>query len=53
MGLRKIIKKAVYNLKYIKKKNNSISNSSFLITGASSGIGLALTKNLLWSSCLQ
>ncbi len=47
MGLRKIIKKAVYNLKYIKKKNNSISNSSFLITGASSGIGLALTKNLL------
>ena len=47
MGLRKIIRKALYNLKYTKKKSNSVSGKNFLITGASSGIGLSLTKSLI------
>tara|TARA_B100001057_G_scaffold235412_1_gene235698 strand:- start:2959 stop:3711 length:753 start_codon:yes stop_codon:yes gene_type:complete len=47
MGLRKIIKKVLYNLKYIKIKNYTVSGKTFLITGASSGIGLSLTKSLL------
>ena len=47
MGLRKIIRKALYNLKYTKKKSNSVSGKNFLITGASSGIGLSLTKSLV------
>ena len=45
MGLRKIIRKALYNLKYTKKKSNSVSGKNFLITGASSGIGLSLINN--------
>ena len=47
MGLRKIIRKALYNLKYTQKKSNSVSGKNFLITGASSGIGLSLTKSLI------
>ncbi len=47
MGFRKIIRKALYNLKYTKKKSNSVSGKNFLITGASSGIGLSLTKSLI------
>ena len=31
MGLRKIIRKALYNLKYTKKKSNSVSGKNFLI----------------------
>ena len=37
MGLRTIFKKTLYNLKYTKKRNNSVSGKYFLITGASSG----------------
>ena len=47
MGLRTILKKKLYSLKYLKKKENPIEGLSFLITGASSGIGLALTKKLV------
>ena len=46
MGLIPILKKKLYSLKYLKKKENSIEGVSFLITGASSGIGLALTKKI-------
>ena len=46
MGLRSILKKKLYNLKYLKTKKNFIEEKVFLITGASSGIGLALSKKL-------
>ena len=48
MGLRKKIKKFLYQRKF--HKNNfqlNINNKNILITGGNSGIGLALTKNLL------
>ena len=47
MGLRTILKKKIYNLKYLKTKHNYIKEKLILITGASSGIGLALTRELL------
>ena len=48
MGLRKKLKKFFYTSKF-KKKNLSINTSkkNIFITGANSGIGLALTKRLL------
>jgi|TARA_B110001450_G_C17636596_1_gene487447 short-subunit dehydrogenase len=46
MGLRSVLKKKIYNLKYLKVKKNDIKEKLFLITGASSGIGLALTNKL-------
>jgi short-subunit dehydrogenase len=46
MGLRTILKKKIYNLKYFKTKKNDMNEKLFLITGASSGIGLALTKKI-------
>ena len=48
MGLRKKIKKFLYQRKF--HKNNlelNIKNKNILVTGGNSGIGLALTKNLL------
>ena len=46
MGIRTFIKKNLYNLKYPKKTGSVIENKTFLVTGASSGIGFALTKKL-------
>ena len=48
MGLRKKIKKFLYTRKFSKKNYIAdISKKNILITGANSGIGLALTKRLL------
>ena len=51
MGLRKIknlIKKFFYTRKFLKKNYlANINNKNVLITGANSGIGLALTKKIL------
>ncbi len=47
MGLKTFIKKNLYTLKYIKKKNKKIENKNILITGASSGIGLGICKTLV------
>ena len=48
MGLKKKIKKFLYIRKFSKKKYlTDINKKNILITGANSGIGLALTKRLL------
>ena len=48
MGLRKKIKNFFYNKKFSKKNYlANINNKNILITGANSGIGLALTKKIL------
>ena len=48
MGLRKTIKRFFYIKKFSKKKYlTNINKKNILITGANSGIGLALTKRLL------
>ena len=48
MGLRKKIKKFFYTRKFSKKNYlANINNKNILITGANSGIGLALTKKTL------
>lgn len=49
MGIRRILKNFFYRLKYQNKKViiKNIKNKSILITGANSGIGLALVKELL------
>ena len=49
MGIRRLIKNFFYKLKYKNKKViiKNIKGKSILITGANSGIGLALVKELL------
>jgi short-subunit dehydrogenase len=49
MGIRRIIKNYIYKSKYKISKNDlsTISELNYLITGANSGIGLALTKEVL------
>ena len=48
MGLRRKIKNFLYTKKFSKKKYlTNINKKNILITGANSGIGLALTKRLL------
>ena len=49
MGIRRIIKNYIYRSKYKISKNelSPIIKLNYLITGANSGIGLALTKEIL------
>ena len=48
MGLRTNIRKYLYRLKFDKKVTDlNFTNNNVLVTGANSGIGLALTKKLL------
>ena len=48
MGLRRKIKNFLFTRKFSKKKYlTNINKKNILITGANSGIGLALTKRLL------
>ena len=48
MGLRRKIKNFFYKKKFSRKEYlNSINKKNILVTGANSGIGLALTKKLL------
>ena len=48
MGLRTNIRKYLYRLKFNKKIDDlNFTNNNILVTGANSGIGLALTKKLL------
>ena len=50
MGLRRFLKNFFYKKKFEKKKYiNNLSGQKILITGCNSGIGLALTKELLKS----
>ena len=48
MGLRKKIKKFLYNYKFKKKDYLiDIKNKNILVTGSNSGIGFAITKKLV------
>ena len=47
MGLRRILKKNFYNLRFLKKKESTLENKNILITGASSGIGLGICEKLV------
>ena len=50
MGLRRFFKNYIYKKKFdikVKESENVIRNKNILITGANSGIGLALTKRFL------
>ena len=51
MGLRRLIKNYIYKKKFYISENKTlpekINNQRILITGANSGIGLALTKKFL------
>jgi len=47
MGLKTFIKKNLYTLRYIQKKNKKIENKNILVTGASSGIGLGICETLV------
>ena len=50
MGLRRFFKNYIYKKKFdikISESENVVRNKNILITGANSGIGLALTKRFL------
>lgn len=47
MGLRKFLKKNLYNLRFLKKKKSFLENKKILITGASSGIGFGICEKLV------
>lgn len=47
MGLRKILRNYLYKNKFKRKTTFSSENETILVTGANSGIGLAIVKKLL------